>query len=294
MLLQQPFIQHLEIQLSKYENQPITINKVEKVSGGSVNNAYRLKTEKQSYFIKVNNEDTFPGLFESEAIGLQTLRIKSNFRIPEVLLKSNYHNNGYLILRYVQQEIPSQKFWMKFGENLAQLHQQSADYFGLDENNYNGSLIQVNSKKLRWADFFVENRLMFQCKLARDNQRVDSFFVNKVEKIYPKIEHLFPIEKPALLHGDLWRGNFLVGINDQPLLIDPAVYYGHREVDIAMSLLFGGFNKQLYNRYNEVFPLEAGWESRVDIANLYPLLVHVNLFGSNYAKRVSSVLNPFI
>lgn len=294
MLLQSDFILHLENNLSATLKSTITINKVDKVSGGSVNESYKLTTKDYLFFIKVNNEKTFPGLFEAEQKGLQALRNNSSFHIPKVIVRDIFKDQGYLILPFIESGGIESGFWNSFAENLAELHQNSADYFGYEQDNYNGSLIQVNSKKLKWSDFFVENRLMIQCKLARDHKKVDKQFVSYIERIYPKLEHLFPVEKPSLLHGDLWSGNYLAGKNNLSVLFDPAVYYGHREVDIAMSLLFGGFDKQLYNRYNEIFPLENGWESRVDIANLYPLLVHVNLFGSNYAKRVTTVLKPFI
>jgi fructosamine-3-kinase len=294
MLLPTDFISHIKNNLSATIGQDVQILTVEKVSGGSVNESYKLSTNSTSFFIKVNSEKKFPGLFDSEEKGLKKLKSTSDFYVPEVIFKGHFNDSGYLILPFLERGETNTNFWNAFAENLAQLHQQSAEYFGFDEDNYNGSLIQVNSKKLRWADFFVENRLMIQCRMARDNNMVDKSFVSQVEKIYPKIEHLFPIEKPSLLHGDLWSGNFMASKNRDTVIFDPAVYYGHREVDLAMSLLFGGFDKQLYKRYNEVFPLEAGWESRVDIANLYPLLVHVNLFGASYAKRVKQVIKPFV
>ena len=294
MLLPTDFISHIKNNLSATLGKKAQINKVEKVSGGSVNESYKLSTNATPFFIKVNSEKKFPGLFESEEKGLTHLKENSEFHIPEVLLRGNFNDYGYLILPYLERGDTNQIFWNQFAENLAGLHQNNAEYFGLEMDNYNGSLIQFNSKKLRWADFFVENRLMIQCKLARDEKKVDKAFISQIEKIYPKIEHLFPVEKPSLLHGDLWSGNYMASKNGEAVIFDPAVYYGHREVDIAMSLLFGGFDKQLYKRYNDVFPLEAGWESRVDIANLYPLLVHVNLFGASYAKRVKQVIKPFV
>ncbi len=294
MLLPADLISHIENTLSTTLKLEVEIEHVEKVSGGSVNDSFKLSTKDNAFFIKINNENKFPGLFNAEANGLKLLRSSQSFHIPEVISTGTFNELGYLILPYVEQGKPSPNFWTTFANQLAQLHQNSAEYFGLENDNYNGSLAQVNSKKLTWASFFVENRLMIQCKMARDTQRVDGAFVQEIEKIYPKIEALFPSEKPSLLHGDLWSGNYLVGINDRPVLIDPAVYYGHREVDIAMCMLFGGFDRKMYDRYHEVFPLESDWESRVDIANLYPLLVHVNLFGASYAKRVRQVIKPFI
>lgn len=294
MLLPADFINHITNNLSIALKKEVEITSIEKVSGGSVNKSYKISTNFTPFFIKVNSEKKFPGLFESEEKGLKKLKNNCNFYIPEVILKDHFNEMGYLILPFLERGQTDRNFWTIFAENLAHLHQQSADYFGFEEENYNGSLIQINAKKLRWSDFFVENRLMIQCKLARDSKMVDKTFVTQLEKIYSKIEQLFPVEKPSLLHGDLWSGNYMSTKKGEVAIFDPAVYYGHREVDIAMSLLFGGFDKRMYTRYNEVFPLEVGWESRVDIANLYPLLVHVNLFGASYAKRVMQVVKPFI
>jgi fructosamine-3-kinase len=134
---------------------------------------------------------------------------------------------------------------------------------------------------------------MEQQRQAYDKGRLDKTLSDQLEKLYPKLESFFPTEEPSLLHGDLWSGNYLVN-DGKPCFMDPAVYYGHREVDIAMSLLFGGFGKEMYEVYNDYFPLEKGWEKRVDVANLYPLMVHVNLFGASYSQRVKSILKHLV
>ena len=180
-----------------------------------------------------------------------------------------------------------------FGKQLAQLHQNTNTSFGLEESNYIGSLLQQNNLHNNWIDFFINERLKPQIKLARDNGKIDLSTITKFERLYTKLDEIFPEEPPALLHGDLWSGNFMVDEKGGPVIIDPAVYFGHREMDIAMTKLFGGFNQQLYQSYNEHFPLEKGWEQRVDICNLYPLMVHVNLFGGGYLEQVKSILNKF-
>jgi fructosamine-3-kinase len=118
--------------------------------------------------------------------------------------------------------------------------------------------------------------------------------LSQFERLYHKLPGLFPKEKPRLVHGDLWSGNYLIDQDSNPVLIDPAAYFGHREVDIAMTRLFGGFDEAFYKSYNEVFPLETGWKDRIDLYNLYPLLIHVNLFGSGYVQQVKRIIAKWV
>ncbi len=293
-MLSNAFIQHLQTVLSQKLSKHLLVKSIEKAYGGSVNQSYILKSNEESYFIKVNNAWKFPDLFETEALGLNLLNNTKTFKIPQIVDVGVFENNCFLILEYIEQGQSIGNFWFNFAKSLTELHKNSSTYFGLDYSNYNGSLNQINDKKDNWADFFIENRLQYQCKLAFDNKKVEITFVKYFEKIYKKIDQLFPMEKPSLIHGDFWSGNYLISNKNEAIIIDPAVYYGHREMDIAMSLLFGGFDKKLYQHYNEIFPLEKGWEKRVDVANLYPLMVHVNLFGESYLKRVKGVLKKFI
>jgi len=263
------------------------------VSGGSVNQAYKIKSSGKSFFIKVNELSSFPEMFNKEALGLTLLRKSSAIVVPQVLLKGEFEQQAFLVLEFIEESSPAEHYWENFGEGLAELHQNNASKFGLAYNNFNGSLIQVNDEKLDWGSFFVENRLMEQQRQARDKGRLDKQLSDMLESLYPKLHSFFPEEKPALLHGDLWSGNHLVK-KGKPCFMDPAVYYGHREVDLAMSLLFGGFDKKMYEAYNANFPLEKEWEKRVDILNLYPLMVHVNLFGASYAQRVKSILKHLV
>jgi len=165
--------------------------------------------------------------------------------------------------------------------------------FGLDYNNYIGSLHQQNNLHPTWVDFFINERLQPQIKLARDNNEIDSTTILKFENLYKKLDEVFPKEKPALLHGDLWSGNFMSDEKGESVIMDPTVYYGHREMDIAMAKLFGGFDAEFYSSYNEHYPLENGWEQRINVCNLYPLMVHVNLFGGGYLGQVKSILSKF-
>ena len=149
---------------------------------------------------------------------------------------------------------------------------------------------RLNTKKENWIDFFVQNRLLAQLNIGGFSSSIKNDF----EKLFDKLPDLIPQEKPSLIHGDLWGGNFLVKEHTLPVLIDPAIYFGNREMDIAMSKLFGRFNTNFYTSYNEVFPLEKGWEERVNLCNLYPLLVHVNLFGGGYLNQVKNILSYYV
>jgi len=292
-MISNTFKVHLEKALKNAQLTNSPIESVNTVSGGSVNRAYQLQCGKEHFFLKVNRLDTFPKMFEKEELGLNLLRKSSAIAVPKVLLKGEFEDQAYLVLEFVETSRPIKNYWELFGEGLAQLHQNSAQKFGLDYNNYNGSLVQVNDFRSDWISFFIENRLMEQQRQARNKGRLDAQLSDMLEKLYPKLNSIFPIEKPALIHGDLWSGNYLVK-NGMPCFMDPAVYYGHREVDLAMTLLFGGFDKKIYKSYHANFPLESGWEQRVDLLNLYPLLVHVNLFGASYAQRVKSILKRYL
>ena len=179
------------------------------------------------------------------------------------------------------------------GARLAALHRCSKDFFGLDHNNYIGSLRQFNHQQTSWVNFFIEQRLNVQLKLAIDSGMMDSKWLNEFESLYAKLPAMLPEEKPSLLHGDLWGGNLITDEKGEPCLIDPAVYFGSREADLAMTKLFGGFDDEFYTSYQHTFPLQPGYDKRFDIYNLYPLLVHVNLFGGSYKSAVANILKAF-
>lgn len=283
----------LELSLEKVSGKPARIELCQSIGGGSINEACRVEWAGESYFVKWNSTGKYPQMFEKEVAGLKILKDTTCIKVPEVLALGKSETDSFLLLEYIQQAETDSNFWINFGEQLADLHRNSNTYFGLETDNYIGSLQQFNHQMASWSEFFVQQRLQPLVKIARDQQRLNRSHNLQFEKLFAKIESLFPVEKPALLHGDLWSGNFLYAKNQMPVLIDPAVYYGHREMDIAMTKLFGGFNKQFYATYNTHYPLENNWEKRIDLCNLYPLLVHLNLFGSSYLIDIESVLKYF-
>ena len=269
------------------------IKRVEPISGGSINEAYKVETEKGLLFLKLNDANQFPNMFEAESKGLNLLT-HSSFRIPEPILVGRNGGKQFIIMEWIEQGVPDTNFWSLFGESLAKLHSNTTDKFGLNHDNYIGSLPQVNDFMGSWADFYREQRLLPQIKLAEQQGRLTNSIRLGFDNLFKRLDELMPIEKPALIHGDLWSGNMMVSKGGVPCIFDPAVYYGHREMDLAMMALFGGFGDAWIDSYNDVYPLELGWRSRIQIAQLYPLMVHVNLFGGGYARSVETILKRFV
>ncbi|WP_340065520.1 fructosamine kinase family protein [Ascidiimonas aurantiaca] len=272
------------------ENQLNTrIVSVSPLQGGDINQVYHLKTQLQNLVIKTNNARKFPGMFAAEEKGLKALAATHTLRIPRVILEGTYKEKSFLILEYIQRGVPKKDFWPYFGQQLARLHIHTRSHFGFDTDNYIGSLPQYNTHFENAGTFYVEMRLRPQFKTAFDNH----FTFQHLEKLFRNIQTIIPEEKPSLIHGDLWSGNYLVDKCGDPCLIDPAVAYAPREMDLAMMLLFGGFQKELFNEYQEVYPLEKNWETRIDLWQLYYLLVHLNLFGSGYYEQVKNIISKY-
>ena len=269
------------------------IKSIEKAGGGDINEAALFNSTEGQFFVKWNDVRRFPGMFEKEALGLELLRQAEEIQVPKPIYHDEIKGKGFLMMEAVITGEPTSNFWFTFGNRLAELHKHSSESFGLQHDNYIGSLHQSNTTSFSWTEFFVTQRLEPQLQMARDSGKADSGLSKKFNALFPKIESLFPEEKPALLHGDLWSGNFMVDSRGEAVLIDPAVYYGHREMDIAMTKLFGGFDEEFYSAYHSNRPLESGWQERMELCNLYPLMVHVNLFGGSYLSQVEGILKRF-
>ncbi len=293
MALSGALIERLSELLSDRLERPVDIERAVPVGGGSINQAHRLDTNEGRFFVKVNHADHHPVLFEAEADGLRRLAATSTIRVPQVLAHGEDHDDAFLLLEHIDSGLKDRTFWERFGRELAALHGHTAASFGLDRPNHIGSLDQANTPDADWPTFLVRHRLEPMLKLARDKRKVEPGTVLRFERLFNRLPDLFPLEPPALLHGDLWSGNLLCAAGGSPVLIDPAVYYGHREMDLAMTRLFGGFDEAFHAEYRNAWPLEPGWEERVDLCNLYPLLVHVNLFGGGYVQQVEAVMKRF-
>jgi fructosamine-3-kinase len=270
------------------------IQRITPVTGGDINLTYRLETTLGNFFVKTNSLHKFPGMFESEEKGLAAIRKTNSIAVPEVILMGNAENESYLILQWIDAGQSSKISSQQLGHQLTQMHRNTSGQFGFEADNYMGSLHQSNRPHDSWAQFFIEERLQPMVKIAVDKKELVKSDMHQFDELYKKLPDLFTEEPSALLHGDLWGGNYLIGAEGKPYLIDPAVSYGNREFDIAMTTLFGGFDHVFYEAYNQEFPLLPGWQQRLKLWNLYPLLVHVNLFGGMYAKQVRENLSVFV
>ena len=271
-----------------------SIRKSRSVSGGSINQAFRLETDQSVYFLKLNRGPAAKRMLSTEARGLQRLREANAIRIPEVLAQDKTTAYAYLLLEMIAPGPRDAVFWERFGEQLAQLHRQTNATFGWEEDNYIGSLPQPNGQHGSWAEFYREERLLPQLNMAVKANALWPGASAQFDQLFDKLPVLCPEEPPALTHGDLWGGNFLSAANGDPVLIDPAVSYAHREMDLAMSKLFGGFSPAFYEAYEAHYPTALGFDERVAVYQLYYLLVHVNLFGGGYVGSVRAAVERYV
>jgi fructosamine-3-kinase len=271
----------------------LTVDSFEFVTGGDISSAYRLSDGSRNYFLKVNDAASYPGMFAKEAGGLNALNENSSLVVPQMLKHGVSGQQQYLLMEHLERGAPAKNFWEDFGSALADMHQRKQSYFGWDEDNYIGSLPQTNTRHEYWNSFFADCRLMPLVKKLHSSGAFSSTDVSLAERLCAKLDHLFPQEPPALLHGDLWSGNYLITSSGKAAIFDPAVYCGHREMDIGMTLLFGGFEARFYDAYHEAYPLQAGWRDRVQLTQLYPLLVHAVLFGGHYVGSTRHILQKY-
>jgi fructosamine-3-kinase len=263
-------------------------------SGGCINHSGELVTSAGRYFLKWNDRQRYPQMFEKEGRGLALLRTANCVDVPEVIHVGETDDLQFILLSVVKAGRQVKNYWSVLGEQLATLHRHAHTHFGLDHHNYIGSLVQRNTWTENWIDFFVQHRLEAQLSLAEQNGKITPATRKQFDALYKNLPDLLPHERPALLHGDLWSGNIMTNARGGPTLIDPAVHYGHREAELAFTQLFGGFEQEFYRAYHDAFPLSPGFGSRTNLYNLYPLLVHVNLFGGGYLHQVVNILGRYV
>lgn len=273
------------------EDNIVTLKRFSFCGGGCINNGGKLQTSIGNFFLKWNEVEGLAGMFEAENMGLSLIRRSNSVAVPSVIFDGTTDDHQFLLLRYVVSGQRSPDYWMKFGEDLAMLHRNTGQSFGLDHDNFIGSLRQRNDQSSSWVEFFVVNRLEAQLALA--SKVTDAGIRRQFDALINRLPDLLYQERPSLIHGDLWSGNVMVNEDGNATVIDPAVYYGHREVDLAMTQLFGGFDSDFLQGYHASFPLQNDFSERIEIYKLYPLLVHVNLFGGAYLGQVRKILNHF-
>lgn len=271
---------------------------VQRVAGGDVNSAFRLRFlsegEQRQLFIKLNASSLYPGLFEKEARGLSFLKEHSSFVVPDVVDYGVMDSEQYLVLEWINGGGDlSAKGYEVAGRKLAEMHKNFGNAFGLTEDNYLATLKQTNAPRDSWSAFYLGQRILPALRLAHQRGFLKEVSLAHVETMDARIDTVFPPEPPSPLHGDLWSGNAMSALGDKMALIDPSVYFGHRYMDLAMTRLFGGFPESFYKGYESVYPLEGDIREAILLAQLFPILVHVVLFGEGYSSRAREIINHF-
>ena len=281
----------IEQHISKVTSQNFKIKNRRSLGGGCINQSYVISDDHHSYFVKTNIASLVE-MFEAESLGLQQMFNTKTIGIPQVICWGTSGNNSYLVLEYLS--IGNRGNWQEMGKQLAQLHLAKTQNkgFGWEINNTIGSTPQINTWLTNWSDFFTEHRIGFQLRLGKRN----GGYFPKGEKLLEQIPEILKNHdpKPSLVHGDLWGGNAGFTQEGTPVIFDPATYIGDREVDLAMTELFGGFPSQFYQGYNSIYPLDSGYQKRKILYNLYHILNHFNLFGSGYESQANRMIEQLI
>jgi fructosamine-3-kinase len=293
MSLNPSFLQHINETFTSFFKEDTQVMEVSRVEGGDINQTFVLLTSKGKFFLKLNSALFGHDFFEKEARGLATLANAGALKVPRPLFDGKFHQQIYLVMEFLEKGSATTDFWTDFGTSMASLHRHSADEFGLEYNNFIGKIHQQNNRCSSWSEFYTTQRIMPLANKALKQKMLQQEDISNAEHLCSKLSGIMPEEKPSLLHGDLWKGNFMVSDSGHTAIFDPAVYYGHREMDLAMTKLFGGFDESFYQAYHEAYPLQPGFEDRTEILQLYPLLVHLLLFGGPYYQSVRNILEKF-
>lgn len=281
-------------QISRVTDRPFTIKSQRSVSGGCINQGYACSDGQHTYFVKLNQASQVR-MFEAEAQGLRQIAVTKTIRVPHPLCWGVAGDSAYLVLEWLEMGRGSSESWQEMGRRLAALHstmQPQTLGFGWQQNNTIGSTPQINSWTATWPEFFTQHRIEYQLQLAR---RQGGHFPQQDQLIAAIAELLADHHpQPALVHGDLWSGNAAITQTQEPIIFDPATYWGDREVDLAMTELFGGFPLEFYRGYDEVFPRESGYSRRKILYNLYHILNHFNLFGGGYQAQANRMIEQIL
>ena len=279
-------------QISQSLDQPFHLETRRSMSGGCINSGYAISGSQQTYFVKVN-EAAQLAMFAAEAAGLDQMFASQTIRVPKPICWGTAAGSAYLVLEWLELGNPSKSGWEAMGHQLAALHQNtSRKGFGWQMNNTIGSTVQINDWTTNWTEFWTEHRLGYQFKLAAERGGIFPGQTRLLNAIPQLLAGHDP--QPALVHGDLWSGNAAVTQAGEPVMFDPATYFGDREVDLAMTELFGGFPADFYRGYKTAFPLDSGYSQRKTLYNLYHILNHFNLFGGSYAAQANRMIQQIL
>lgn len=269
---------------------------IEPCGHSSFYQTFKVITDSDQYFIKWTDKQNIKVNLEYEFKGLQVLANVIPTSVPRILSYDEYDATRYLIIEFIATDSANHKLadFGKAAVRLAQIHTQQSVHYGLEYDNSLGPLIQINKQNTNWADFFVECRLTPQIELLKRGS--DQYFelIHLSEGLIKRVPDVLIQCVPSLLHGDFWSGNLLFNEQGDPYFIDPAISYGHYEVDIAMSKLFGGFSDLFYKKYFEIRPKENGYEDRIRVYQIYFLLVHVNIFGFSYLSQTMAAIRKLL
>ena len=259
------------------------------IGGGSINSAFRYEVGQRAWFLKLNRVEQLP-MFEAEAAGLRLIAQPGGPRVPAVVALGETGGYAFLVLEYIPLKAAVAPDLARLGERLAVLHRVSGERFGWKRDNTIGTTPQINTPDSDWVSFYRERRLRYQLELA--TTRGNAQLAETAAPLLEGMGRLFAGYRPeaALLHGDLWSGNAAATYQGDPVIFDPAPYFGDRESDIAMTELFGGFTPSFYQAYRAAWPLDAGYETRRDLYQLYHVLNHLNLFGGGYRAQAERLI----
>lgn len=264
------------------------------VAGGSIHRSYRWPCGGKPLFVKVAARSSGAAL-EAEATGLVTLAGAHAVHVPRVLARGAAGDSAFLALEWIESRPAGRAAEQRLGEQLAAQHRVTAPHFGFPSDNFIGSTPQPNGCMSDWAEFFRERRLRHQLELAAQNG-FGGLLEEAGARLLESVAALLAGHRPeaSLLHGDLWAGNWLADEHEEPVIFDPAVYYGDREADLGMTRLFGGFGRAFYDAYQSAAPLAAGHAVRAELYNLYHVLNHANLFGAGYARQARASIDRLL
>ena len=274
--------------ISKVTEKEFFVNSHRSVSGGCINQGYAVTDGDCSYFVKLNSASEVV-MFEAEALGLKQMLTTATIRVPKPICWGTVASSAYIVLEWLELGSGGNSSWQEMGRQLAAMHSHtSSQGFGWEMNNTIGSTPQINTWTTDWAEFYAKHRLGYQFQLAK---RLSGHFPQQ-ERLLAAIPQLLANHQPqpSLVHGDLWGGNAAFTVCGEPAIFDPATYYGDREVDVAMTELFGSFPAAFYRGYNEVFPLDSGYEQRKILYNLYHIINHFNIFGCSYESQANRMI----